>query len=68
MSEEEYIQVTAFLPRTQWEALDEVAKKMGISSRQPLLRWAVDAFLLSRSSTYRIIKDAEAERPTETIN
>jgi hypothetical protein len=61
MSEEEYIQISAFLLPKQWEALGEVAKNMGISSRQPLLRWAIDAFLLSRSSTYRTIKDVEEQ-------
>lgn len=60
MSDEEYQQYTAFLKPEQWAALGDVAKSMGISSRQPLLRWAVDAFLLSKNQTYRIIKDTES--------
>lgn len=60
MSDEEYQQYTAFLRPEQWEELGKRAKSMGISSRQPLLRWAIDAFLLSKDQTYRIIKDADA--------
>ncbi len=67
MSDEEYIQVSAFLLPRQWEALGEVAKSMGISSRQPLLRWAIDAFLVSKTSTYRTIKDAE-DQIAEPVN
>lgn len=59
MSDEEYQQYTAFLAPAQWDELAKVAKSMGISSRQPLIRWALDAFLMSNSPTYRIIKDAE---------
>ena len=59
MSDEEYQQYTAFLRPEQWEQLDKAAKSMGISSRQPLLRWAIDAFLLSRTSIYQSIKQSE---------
>lgn len=59
MTDEEYSQYTAFLRPDQWEELGKVAKSMGVVSRQPLLRWAVDAFLMSKSSTYRIVKDVE---------
>lgn len=59
MSDEEFQQYTAFLRPKQWEELDKLAKSMGISSRQPLLRWAVDAFLSSKNPTYRIIQDVE---------
>ena len=59
MSDEEYQQYTAFFTPEQWAALGDVAKSMGIGSRQPLLRWAVDAFLASKNQTYRIIKDAD---------
>jgi hypothetical protein len=59
MTDEEYSQYTAFLRPDQWEELGKVAKGMGIGSRQPLLRWAIDAFLMSKSSTYRTISDSE---------
>lgn len=65
MTDEEYQQYTAFLLPEQWEELGKLAKSMGIGSRQPLLRWAVDAFLTSKSSTYRIIKDAEDIAPAD---
>lgn len=61
MSDEEYQQYTAFLKPEQWAELGDVAKSMGIGSRQPLIRWAVDAFLLSKKQTYQIIKDAEPQ-------
>lgn len=59
MSDEEYQQYTAFLLPAQWEELGKVAKSMGVGSRQPLIRWAIDAFLTSKNQTYRIIKDVE---------
>jgi hypothetical protein len=59
MTDEEYSQYTAFLRPDQWEELGKVAKGMGIGSRQPLLRWAIDAFLMSKSSTYQTISDSE---------
>lgn len=64
MSEEEYKQYTAFLRPEQWEELGKVANSMGIGSRQPLLRWAIDAFLVSKNQAYRIIKDVE---PNEAV-
>ena len=65
MSDEEYQQYTAFLRPEQWEELGKRAKSMGISSRQPLLRWAIDAFLMSQDQTYRIIKDSEEAKPDQ---
>lgn len=67
MTDEEYQQYTAFLLPEQWEELGKLAKNMGIGSRQPLLRWAVDAFLLSKSSTYRSIKGSEETTPAEQV-
>lgn len=61
MSDEEYQQYTAFLSPAQWEELGKLAKSMGIASRQPLIRWAVADFLVSKSPTYRIIKDVDAK-------
>lgn len=65
MTDEEYQQYTAFLLPEHWEKLGELAKSMGIGSRQPLIRWAIIDFLTSKSSTYRSIKDVEAAEPTE---
>jgi hypothetical protein len=56
---DQYTQISAFLRPDQIEALDKLARSKGIHSRQPLLRWAVDAFLLSESSTYRINEHIE---------
>lgn len=65
MTDEEYQSYNVFLLPEQWKELDRLAKSMGIGSRQPLIRWALDAFLTSKSSTYRTIKDVEAAEPTE---
>jgi hypothetical protein len=64
---EEYIQISAFLRPEQIKALDELARIKGIHGRQPFLRWAVDAFLLAESSTYRTQPQIEAT-PAETAN
>ena len=68
MSNDEYIQISAFLRPDQIKRLDEAAKLKGIHSRQPLLRWAVDHyldFLLADRSTYRTIPTAE--QPAEQV-
>jgi len=58
---EEYIQISAFLRPDQIKALDELARSKGIHSRQPLLRWALDAYLLSETSTYRTQQHSEPQ-------
>ena len=60
MSEKtEYIQISAFLRQDQIDELDALGKREGIHSRQPYIRWAIDAFLLSKRSTYRIDRQDE---------
>ncbi len=61
---EEYTQISAFLRPDQIRALDELARRKGIHGRQPLLRWAIDAFLLSETSTYRTQQQIE-DQPTD---
>lgn len=58
---EEYTQISAFLRPEQIKALDELARSKGIHSRQPLLRWAIDAYLLAESSTYRTQQHIESQ-------
>lgn len=53
MTSDDYVQISAFLRRDQIKELDELARRKGIHGRQPLIRWAIDAFLLSESSAYR---------------
>lgn len=60
---QEYVQISAFLRQDQIDALDALARRKGIHGRQPLIRWAIDAFLLSESSTYRT--DQQGERQAE---
>jgi len=64
---EEYIQISAFLRPDQIKALDELARSKGIHGRQPFLRWAVDAYLLAETSTYRTQRQIEAP-PAESVN
>lgn len=63
---EQYTQISAFLRPDQIEALDELARRRGIHSRQPLLRWAIDAYLLSETSTYRINEHVEETADAST--
>lgn len=64
MSEKtEYVQISAFLRQDQIDELDALGRREGIHSRQPYLRWAIDAFLLSKRSTYR--PDQPIEQPAE---
>ena len=64
---EEYIQISAFLRPDQIKALDELARIKGIHGRQPFLRWAVDAYLLAETSTYRTQRQDEPAT-TEAVN
>ena len=60
MSEKtEYIQISAFLRQDQIDELDAIGRREGIHSRQPYIRWAIDAFLLSKRSTYRTEQQSE---------
>lgn len=58
---EEYTQISAFLRPDQIRALDDLARSKGIHGRQPLLRWAVDAYLLAETSIYRTQQHIEPE-------
>lgn len=55
----EYTQISAFLRPDQIKELDELGRREGIHSRQPYIRWAIDAFLLSKRSTYRSEQQAD---------
>ena len=67
MSDNEYKAYIAYLTPEQWKLLGERAAAMGIKSRQPLLRWAVDAFLLAPTSTYRTIQTIEPQTNDEQV-
>lgn len=58
----EMIQITVYLLPHQLEGLDELARRKGIG-RQASIRWAIDAFLMSESSTYRTKQ--QADQPVE---